>query len=325
MREKDNYLDLVNRVDPVKVLEALEFREPYDFRISNDGYHLRGRCPVHQSNDWNFGMDLSRGYATCYSHKCFHEHGRNIGGVLYAIIRSRKKVIEFLEDIIANNPIKVYNSNYIYVPPTLEQLDIFKSRQSPYLEDRGICKEVQKIFEVGFGDDENHIPRVTLPVRMPNGDLLGILGRRTDGDPHLRYFVMTDYFPTARSLYGMYQSLQKSNTGKWILVEGPLDVQKSWHLGVTNVVGTMGSSLSWQQAALLTKHGEEVWVVRENDEPDANGNTAGDNFVRSAYRKLHKSAIVYVVDLPKHVKDVGALDDIDEWQDALDNRRLLRV
>jgi DNA primase len=110
--------------------------------------------------------------------------------------------------------------------------------------------------------------RLMFPIRSPSGRLLGF-GGRTLADDRAKYVntAETDHFHKGSLLYGMDQSKRSlRDGGRALLVEGYFDLLGAVAAGIDWVVASMGTSLTAQQARLLSRYADEVYVGYDGDE-----------------------------------------------------------
>ncbi|MDH3522286.1 MAG: DNA primase [Acidobacteriota bacterium] len=110
--------------------------------------------------------------------------------------------------------------------------------------------------------------RLMFPIHSLSGRLLGFGGRALDDDP-AKYIntAETDRFHKGSLLYGMDQSKRAlRDGGRALLVEGYFDLLGAVAAGIDWVVASMGTALTPQQARLLSRYAEEVYVGYDGDE-----------------------------------------------------------
>lgn len=120
--------------------------------------------------------------------------------------------------------------------------------------------------------------RVMFPIRDQAGRIVGF-GGRTLGDDPAKYLNSPEsrLFDKSSVLYGLHQanrSIQSSGTA--IVCEGYTDVIACHQAGFTNVVATLGTSLTREHAALLRRLCGSVVLVFDGDEA---GRKAADRAV----------------------------------------------
>ncbi len=113
--------------------------------------------------------------------------------------------------------------------------------------------------------------RLIFPIRNASGRLLGF-GGRTLGDDRAKYVNTqeTEQFRKGLLLYGLYEGKRSlRDSGKAVLVEGYFDVLGTVASGVEGAVACMGTSLTQEQARLLSRFSEEVTLAYDGDEAGA--------------------------------------------------------
>jgi DNA primase len=105
------------------------------------------------------------------------------------------------------------------------------------------------------------------PIHATSGRLVGF-GGRTLGDDKAKYVNTpeTEQFHKGRLLYGFYQAKRAlRDEGKALLVEGYFDVIGAAASGLPWAVAAMGTSLTADQARLLSRYVDEVIVAYDGD------------------------------------------------------------
>lgn len=112
--------------------------------------------------------------------------------------------------------------------------------------------------------------RLIFPIHEhPTGRVIAFGARRLDEDDEPKYLNSpeTPVFNKSKTLFGLHQaarSIQKR--GVAIIVEGYTDVIACHQAGVTNVVGTLGTALTAQHAAVLRRVCDTVVLLFDADE-----------------------------------------------------------
>ncbi|MEA4926336.1 MAG: DNA primase [Syntrophomonadaceae bacterium] len=172
-----------------------------------------------------------------------------------------------------------------------------------YLEKRGIFRETMETFQLGYAPDEwsrlqdyllkkgfaaetlkaaglirrsenqnrfydlfRH--RIIFPIVQTQMDVVGF-GGRSMGDSHPKYLntAETDLFSKRKNLYGLAQArenIREKNSA--ILVEGYMDCIKMQQTGIKNVVASLGTALTEDQARLLRRYTEKAVILYDGDE-----------------------------------------------------------
>lgn len=171
-----------------------------------------------------------------------------------------------------------------------------------YLAERGLSREALELFQVGFalpawdgllvtlskqgfqlkelveaglatkGEESGRCydrfrSRIMFPIWDDRGRVAGFGGRVIDEtQPKYLNTPETTYFNKGKVLYGLH--LAKSSIrekGFVIIVEGYLDVITAHQFGITNVVASLGTSLTRDQARLIMSYVRDVMVAYDAD------------------------------------------------------------
>lgn len=117
--------------------------------------------------------------------------------------------------------------------------------------------------------------RLIFPIRTPSGRLVGF-GGRTLGDDKAKYINTseTEQFRKGQLLYGLYEARRSVRENRRVaLVEGYFDVI-GCAVAEVDAVASMGTSLTPEQARLLTRYVDEVIIGYD-----------GDNAGQAAFRR----------------------------------------
>ena len=176
-----------------------------------------------------------------------------------------------------------------------------------YLESRGLSREDADRFGIGYAprdaaamrtalatlgfDDERQIAakvlvvnddnpeprprfrgRLMFPIADVSGHIVGFGGRLLgDGAPNApKYLNSSDstIFAKGKLLYAMNwakQAIRKAD--RLVIVEGYFDVIRLMLAGINEVVAPMGTALTSDQAALITKFTKNVFLLYDSDPP----------------------------------------------------------
>lgn len=198
-----------------------------------------------------------------------------------------------------------------------------------YLDGRGLDASAQERFGLGFAPREAHAlrrylhtlgiddsrqlecgllalregetePRVRFRGRVmfPIHDELGRpvgFGGRAMGDEQPKYLNSPEsvVFQKRRTLYGLHTAKQAMRRAeRAIIVEGYLDAMRLALAGIEEAVAPLGTALTEEQAALLMRYAQEIYLLYDSDE-------AGQKATfRSGHELLRVKATVRVVSLP---------------------------
>lgn len=109
--------------------------------------------------------------------------------------------------------------------------------------------------------------RIMFPIEDVTGRAIGF-GGRTLGDDPAKYMnsPATVLFDKSHSLYGLGKARKRiSETGTAVIVEGYTDVIMCHQFGVTNVVATLGTSLTSGHVRILRRYAKKIVLVFDSD------------------------------------------------------------
>ena len=128
------------------------------------------------------------------------------------------------------------------------------------LFDAGLVKRGQR---GGFYDTFRN--RLMFPVIDVRGDVIGFSGRILGGDG-AKYMNSPDtlVYNKSRNLFAMNLA-KKSKSGYLLLAEGNVDVVTLHQAGFDSAVASLGTSLTPEQARLMSRYTKEVIIAYDND------------------------------------------------------------
>lgn len=107
--------------------------------------------------------------------------------------------------------------------------------------------------------------RLMFPVIDVRGDVIGFSGRILgDGEPKYMNSPETLVFNKSRNLFAMNLA-KKSKSGYIILAEGNIDVVMMHQAGFDSAVASLGTSLTAEQARLISRYANEVVIAYDSD------------------------------------------------------------
>ena len=165
------------------------------------------------------------------------------------------------------------------------------------LKDSGLVSVSQKngnIFD-RFRD------RLMFPVIDVRGNVIAFSGRTLKKDDDVAKYLNspeTIIFNKRRNLFGLNLA-KKSKENSLILVEGNVDVVALHQYGFDNAVASLGTSLTDEQATLMTRYAEQIILLYDSDK-------AGQNATARAIPILEKAGLQVKV---LHVKDAKDPDE----------------
>ena len=138
--------------------------------------------------------------------------------------------------------------------------------------------------------------RLMFPIIDVRGNVIGFGGRvMDDSTPKYLNSPETIIFNKRKNLFGLNLA-KKSKLGYLILVEGYMDAIALHQFGFDCAVASLGTSLTEEHAALLSRYTEEVYLIYDGDE-------AGQNATKRAIPMLEKAGIRIKVLKMRDAKD----------------------
>ena len=123
--------------------------------------------------------------------------------------------------------------------------------------------------------------RLIFPILGVNGQVLGF-GARVMGDEKPKYINTGDtpVYNKRNNLYGLYLH-KNEKLDDLIMVEGYMDVIGLYKAGVKNAVASLGTALTQQQASLLKRYVEKVFIAYDGDAAGQNAMVRGLDILKS--------------------------------------------
>lgn len=135
-----------------------------------------------------------------------------------------------------------------------------------YMLDRGFTMKTLKEFKIGYDVISD---RISIPIRDPEGNLIGFKGRAWSVDMQPRYKILggVEYgfqpYEASRALFNSHNVDVEFTS--LILCEGELNALMLHQYGFRNAVGISGKILSAWQANLVTDICENVTLIFDED------------------------------------------------------------
>jgi DNA primase len=206
------------------------------------------------------------------------------------------------------------------------------ARARAYLAERGLGEEVLRGFGVGYapsawdqvltrgqragysvdelratglvqrgrsgGVYDRFRERITFPVRDERGRVLGFGARAMRSEQGAKYVNSAEgeLYRKSETLYGIDRARSAiAKTGRAVVVEGYTDVLALHQAGIEEAVGVMGTAITEQQVAMLSRLVEEVVLAMDAD-------SAGQEAMLRAQRKAAgRSMRLLVATMPEGV------------------------
>ncbi|MDO4573395.1 MAG: DNA primase, partial [Clostridia bacterium] len=122
--------------------------------------------------------------------------------------------------------------------------------------------------------------RLIFPIVGTNGRVLGF-GARTLGDDKPKYINTGDtpLYNKRNNLYGLYL-MKGERLSDLVIVEGYTDVIGLYEAGVRNAVASLGTALTVQQARLIKRYVDTVYIAYDGDAAGQNATIRGLDILR---------------------------------------------
>ena len=134
--------------------------------------------------------------------------------------------------------------------------------------------------------------RLMFPIRDAQKRLVGFGGRALDDStPKYLNTPQSPVFNKGRLLYGLDRAREGIRDGEVVVVEGYMDVIGTHQQGFTNVVASMGTSLTDAQVSLLRRLARTVVLALD---PDVAGQEAMWRSLESSWRAFQHQAVARV-------------------------------
>ena len=162
--------------------------------------------------------------------------------------------------------------------------------------------------------------RLIFPIINAMDEVIAFGGRKLEKTGFAKYVNTreTIVFNKSKSLYNvnLLKKLKKTQTiSNVIVVEGYMDTISLYEAGFKNVVASMGTSLTQEQARLLKRYSDNVLISYDGDGAGQKGNMRGLDILKGAGLNVKVVPLTDGLDPDDIVKKLGA----GEYQRCLDN------
>lgn len=275
---------------------------------SETGQHFLCLCPFHANkNTASFEIDYNKGLYFCFNPSCgargtlndlvketTHRNDFETIRFILANKQSSSNIDDELADILDDVP------DFVEFPPdTADKLhnDLLNNKIAlEYFYSRGISQDSITDFYLGYSSVQD---LVTVPLRSPDGMLVGVIGRSIEG----KTFKNSHNLPRNKTLFNLNRA--KKHGGKIIVCESSFDAILIAQAGFPNVVATLGAHLSKEQIQLLNRYSSTIIIMTDNDEA---GRKLGTNIAQKLNNKnILWGSYDYGMIYPHEAKDAGEL------------------
>ena len=161
--------------------------------------------------------------------------------------------------------------------------------------------------------------RLIFPIINAMNEVIAFGGRKLEKTDFGKYKNTKDtiVFNKSKSLYNinLLKKLKKTQTiNNVIMVEGYMDTISLYQAGFTNVVASMGTSLTQDQARLLKRYSENVLISYDGDAAGQKANARGLDILKSNGLNVKVVPLTDGLDPDDVIKKLGAA----EYQRRLD-------
>ncbi len=153
--------------------------------------------------------------------------------------------------------------------------------------------------------------RLIIPVIDSFNNVVAFCGRRIDGGKEQKYVNSheTTVFSKGKTLFNI-NNLKKLKNEKGldsiIIVEGHLDVVSLVQAGVKNVVASMGTALTKDQARILKRYAEKIYISYDGDFAGQKAAIRGLEILKEEGLDVKVVALPYGKDPDDVIKEMGA-------------------
>lgn len=158
------------------------------------------------------------------------------------------------------------------------------------------------VINNSYGLSDIYNNRIMFPIEDLNGRVVGFSGRIYNTTDNSKYINTkeTDIFKKSEILYNYYRAKDESrHKGFVIIMEGFTAVMRAYQIGIKNVVATMGTALTKENANTIKKMARDVYLCFDGD-------SAGLKATMAAIVELSKIGVT-----PKIIKLEDNLDPDD--------------
>ncbi len=130
------------------------------------------------------------------------------------------------------------------------------------------------VVENAYGLSDIYVDRVMFPLWNLEGKVVGFSGRLYNDEKQFKYINSkeSEIFKKGELLYNYHRAKEEARKkNQIILMEGFMDVIRAYTIGVKNVVATMGTAVTKEQASHLKRLAKEVIICFDGDAAGAKG------------------------------------------------------
>lgn len=160
--------------------------------------------------------------------------------------------------------------------------------------------------------------RLIFPIINQYGKIIGFGGRAISGQmPKYLNSPESEIFKKRYNLYGL-NIYKKQNSRDIILVEGYMDVISLNNNGIKNAVASLGTALTSEQAKLLKRYADNIYICYDSDEAGLNATNRAIEIFLNEDIKPKIISLKKGLDPDDYIKKYGKDSFLEKMNDALD-------
>ncbi len=273
-------------------------------RIENLGYMeavqllaQRGGLDVPENKDYNKSAQLKKRILEINRHTANYYYKQLVSG------EDKRGLQYFAGRKLRPETIKKYGLGY--APASWDGLSKHLSTLG-YTQEEMLAANVRTV-----GKNNKHVfdtfrERVIFPIVDLRGNIIAFGGRALgDGIPKYLNTGDTPVFKKSRNLFSM-NFAKNTPVKKLILAEGYMDVIAINQAGIENVVATLGTALTSEQARLIKQYADEVVISYDSDEAGQKATARAINLLSEAGVNTRIIKMEGAKDPDEYIKKFGA-------------------
>jgi DNA primase len=266
------------------------------------GKNFRGLCPFHSEKNPSFYVNPEKGIYYCFGCKkggnainflmeyekldfpdAIKRLAKNLGieidttkGLRYKeLYEANEQACQFYAQCLVKEVGRRGQEYLVRRNIQLEKLKDFRLGYAPasgglinYMRQKGVS--VSRLQQAGLITSNRELfrDRLIFPIFNLSGRIIGFGGRGIDDHIQPKYLNSpeTPIFRKGEGLYGLYQSKEHVRAkGEVLLVEGYFDLLSVYQHGFDNMCAPLGTSLTEQQALLLSRFARKAVILFDGD------------------------------------------------------------
>lgn len=160
--------------------------------------------------------------------------------------------------------------------------------------------------------------RVIFPIINTYGKVIGFGGRVLDNSlPKYLNSPEGVLFNKSQNLYGLNFVKQKRRIDRLIIVEGYMDVISLHQGGIENVVASLGTSLTHEQARIMKRYSNEIYIAYDGDTAGQKATMRGMEILRKEGCQVKIISFPDNMDPDEFIRKKGKDSFVDNMEKAL--------